>query len=106
MAATQNGKLEMGVKQMPWFPFIPVAHHMVPLLHCMIGIGNNLLKMLCNIINEFIENMMTLTEVTIRSSIPVLRNIIAEMATKRDKWDAFPNGKMRMTLKRMNADEE
>jgi hypothetical protein len=99
-AATRNGKAEMGVKQRPWFPFIPVAHHTVPLLHCMIG-----LKMLCNIINEFIENM-TLTEVTIRSSIPVLRNIIAETATKRDEWDASPDGKMQMTLKQTNADEE
>jgi hypothetical protein len=41
-AATQKGKPEWGVKQRPRFPFIQVAHHMVPLLHCMIGIGNNL----------------------------------------------------------------
>jgi len=52
----------------------------------MIGLGNNLLKMLRYIVNEFIENV-TLTEVTIRLSIPVLRNIIAETATKRDEWD-------------------
>jgi hypothetical protein len=104
-AATQNGKPERGVKQRPWFPFIPVAHHMVPLLHCMIGIRNDLLKMMCNIINEFIENM-TLTEVTIRLSIPALKNIIAETAIKRDEWDASPDGKMRTTLKRTNANEE
>ncbi len=91
-AAAQIGKPELGVKQRPWFPFISVAHHMVPLLHCMIGIGNDLLKMLRNIINEFIENM-TLTEATIRLSIPALRNIIAEAATKRDEWDASPDGK-------------
>ena len=78
---------------------------MVPLLHCMIGVGNNLLKMLRYIVNEFIENM-TLTEVTMRLSIPALRNIIAETATKRDKWDASPEGKMRKTLKRTNANEE
>jgi hypothetical protein len=61
--------------------------------------------MMCNIIYEFIKNM-TLTDVTIRLSISALRNIIAEMATKRDKWDASPNGKMCTTLKRTNADEE
>ena len=103
--ASQDGKPKLGVKQRPWFPFIPVAHHMVPLLHCMIGVGNDLLKMLRYIVNEFIENM-TLTEVTIRLSIPTLRNIITETATKRDEWDASPEGKMRMTLKRTNADEE
>jgi hypothetical protein len=71
----------------------------------MIGVGNDLLKMLRYIVNEFIVNM-TLTEVTIRLSIPALRNIIAETTTKRDEWDASPEGKMRMTLKRSNADEE
>jgi len=28
--AAQDGKPKMGVKQRPWFPFIPVARHMVP----------------------------------------------------------------------------
>ena len=39
-------------------------------------------------------------------SIPALRNIIAETATKRDEWDASPKGKTCITLKRTNADEE
>ncbi len=79
---------------------------MVPLLHCKIGIGNNLLKMLRNIINKFLESM-TLTEVSIQLSIPALRNIIiAETATKRDEWDASPDGKMCITLKHTNTDEE
>jgi hypothetical protein len=95
----QNGKPQMGVKQRPWFDFIPVSHHMVPLLHCEIGIRNDLLKMLRNIINKFLENM-TLTEVSIQLSIPALRNIIAETATKRDEWD------MRTTLKCTNTDED
>ena len=55
----------MGVKQMPWFEFILVANHVVPLLHCEIGVGNDLLKMLRNIVNEFIENM-TPTEVALQ----------------------------------------
>ncbi len=101
----QNGKPEMGVKHRPWFPFIPVAHHMVPLLNCMKGFGNDLLKELQNIINEFIENM-TLTKVTIRSSMPLLRNIITETAMKGDEWDASTDRKLHMTLKHTMADEE
>jgi hypothetical protein len=101
----QNGKPQMGVQQRPWFDFIPVSHHMVPLLHCEIGIRNDLLKMLRNIINKFLENM-TLTEVSIQLSIPALRNIIAETATKRDEWDASTDGKMHTTLKRTNTDED
>jgi hypothetical protein len=78
---------------------------MVSLLHCMIGMRNNLLKILRNIIDEFIENM-ALTKVMIRLSIPALRNIITETATKRDEWDASPDGKMCTTLKRTNANKE
>ena len=39
-------------------------------------------------------------------SIPALRNIITETATKRDEWDASTEGKMRMTLERTKANEE
>jgi hypothetical protein len=83
MVHQQHRKLQLGVKLRPGFDFIPVAHHMVPLLHCEIEIGNDLLKMFCKIINNFLENM-TLTEVSIQLSIPALRNIISETATKRD----------------------
>ena len=72
---------------------------MVPLLHCEIAIGNDLLKMLHKIINELIENM-TLTKILIQSSIPALRNIIQETAKTRDEWDASPDRKLRTTLKR------
>ena len=63
--AKRKKKPQMGVKQTPWFEFIPVANHVVPLLHCEIGVGNDLLKMLRNIVNEFIENM-TPTEVALQ----------------------------------------
>ena len=66
----------------PWFDFIPVTNHVVPLLHCEIGVGNDLLKMLRNIVNEYIENT-TPTEVALQLSIPALRNIILETATRR-----------------------
>ncbi len=54
--AAQDKNPNQCVTQRPWFPFIPVAHHIIPLLHCMIGVGNDLLKMLRYIVNEFIEN--------------------------------------------------
>jgi hypothetical protein len=55
--AKSKGQPIMGQKQEPWWPFIPVTQHMVPLLHCEIGIGNQLLDMLRDIINEHIKNM-------------------------------------------------
>ena len=96
--AKENQKPQMGGKQRPWFEFIPVKNHVVPLLHCEIGVGNDLLKMLRNIVNGYIETM-TPTEVTLQLSIPALRNIIAETARRRDEWDASPDGKMRSPLK-------
>ena len=29
------------VKSRSWWPFIPVEHFVVPLLHCLIGVGDN-----------------------------------------------------------------
>ncbi len=39
-AEHKKGKPQRGIKQQPWWPFIPVLNYMVPLLHCEIGIGN------------------------------------------------------------------
>jgi hypothetical protein len=66
----QKGEPKLGVKKKPWWPFIPVSHFMVPLLHCEIGIGNQLVDMLQDIINEHLENM-TRTEERMQASIPV-----------------------------------
>ncbi len=86
-------------KQKPWWPFIPVSHYMIPLLHCMIGIGNQLLDVLRDIINEYLENM-TLTKEKIRASIPLLKQIIAETAANRDLWDDADDGKSLKTIRR------
>ena len=56
-AEKQKGEPKLGVKKKPWWPFIPVSHFMVPHLHCEIGIGNQLLDMLRDIINEHLKNM-------------------------------------------------
>jgi hypothetical protein len=72
---------------------------MIPLLHCMIGVGNQLLDMLRDIINEHLENM-TPTEERIRASIPLLKNIISKTAANRDLFDASDDGKLLKKLKR------
>jgi hypothetical protein len=75
---------------------------MVPLLHCEIGIGNQLLDMLCDIINEHIEQYGPTKELT-QSSIPVLKNIISQTVTLRDAWDASADGKQLKALTRAVA---
>lgn len=102
-AGKTKGEPKLGIKQEPWWPFIPITHYIVPLLHCEIGVGNQLLQKLRDIANEHLENM-TLDEVSVRSSIPVLKNIIAVTAKKRDECDACnENGKKMKSLQRSIA---
>ena len=48
-------KAKLGVKDLPWFTFIPFDHFTVPLLHCLVGIGDNILTKFRDIVSEEIE---------------------------------------------------
>ena len=97
-AVTQKGKPKLGVvKQKPWWPFIPISNYMTPLLHCEIGIGNQMLDKLHDIINKYIESYAP-GEESIRSSIPFLKQIITDTAKQRDEWDESDDGKNCKTL--------
>ena len=52
IAESTNGEPKLGIKQQPWWPFIPLTNYVTPLLHYEIGIGNVLLEWLRDIINE------------------------------------------------------
>jgi hypothetical protein len=90
-AVTRQGDPLLGVKHKPWWPFIPLGNYVVPLLHCLIGIGNQLLEKLQAIIHEHIA-LFSPGKEAIRASIPVLQNIIANMAKERDEWDDSAEG--------------
>ena len=76
---------------------------MIPLLHCEIGIGNQLLDKLRAVINEHIA-CYSLGKEVIRASIPVIKNIIAGTAKERHEWDeSDEGGKQQGTLMRSVA---
>ena len=75
---------------------------MVPLLHCEIGIGNQLLDKLRDIINKYIE-LYSPGEEAIQSSIPNIKHIIADTAKEKYEWDVSVKGKMRKKLIRITA---
>ncbi len=75
---------------------------MVPLLHCEIGIGNQLLDKLHDIMNKHIKQYGP-TEELMQSSIPVLKNIISQTVMLRDAWDASADGKQLKALTRTVA---
>jgi hypothetical protein len=55
IAESSKDKPQLGVKQRPWWPFIPLTHFVSPLLHCEIGVGNVIFELLRDVINEYIE---------------------------------------------------
>jgi hypothetical protein len=73
----------LGYKKKPWWPFIPLDHYMVHLLHCEIGIGNQLLDWLRAIINEHIACYSPGKEALL-ISIRAIKTIITATAKKRD----------------------
>ena len=96
----KKGEPTLGVKQRPWWDFIPVDHFIVPLLHMEIGIGNQLLDRLRYMINEHIEYMAA-GEEEIRLEIPKLTKRIADTRKKRNAWDeSNEGGKAIASLKR------
>ena len=98
-AEKQKGEPKLGMKKKAWWPFIPLSHFMVPLLHYEIGIGNQLLDMLQDIINEHLGHMPC-TKERMRASITVLNTIISKTAPNWDLWDASDDGRLRKKLKR------
>ena len=64
---------------------------MVPLLHCEIGIGNQLLDKLWAIINEHIARFSP-GEEEIRAPSPVQKNIIIDTTKERGEWDESAEG--------------
>ncbi len=90
-AETKKGDPLLGVKKKLWWPFILLSNYMVPLLHCEIRIGNQLLDKLRVIINEHIACYSS-SEEAIRASIPVIKNIITNTAKERDEWDESAEG--------------
>ncbi len=55
IAESTNDEPQLGIKQRPWWPFIPLTNYVSPLLHYEIGIGNVIFELLRDIINEHIE---------------------------------------------------
>ncbi len=96
--STQRGRTPLkGVKQKPWWPFLKFEHHMDPLLHCLIEIGNNLLGKFCDVINEFIEKNKP-RKIKLARAHTNYNLIIIETIKKRDAFDEAPEGKKLKSL--------
>jgi hypothetical protein len=87
----------LGIKQQPEGSFIPLTNYVTSLLHCEIGIGNNLFTMLWDIINEHIETYAP-GEEAMQRAFSALKQVIKETTAMRDNWDLSDDGKQLKTL--------
>ncbi len=83
----QGGRPISGVKKPPWWQFIKMEHVMVPVLDCLIGIGNNL----------YIEKGSP-AEMKLIHVLTNYDTIIAETIHSRDEFDKWPEGKKMKSL--------
>ncbi len=55
IAENNKDEAQLGVKNIPWWPSIPLTNYLSPLLHYEIGVGNVIFELLHDIINKYIE---------------------------------------------------
>jgi hypothetical protein len=53
--AVAESEPKLGVNKTTGWPFIELIQYVSPLLHCEIGIGNDIFQLLREVINEYIE---------------------------------------------------
>jgi len=96
----QNGKPLEGCKQRAWWQMIKLANYLVPLLHELIGIGNDIYDNFRDYVNEEIE-CLDPKEVATRRKVGLCEKTIDAEAAKRDGWDNSVKGTKLKSLKGM-----
>ena len=85
-----KGTKRHGVREEPYFK-IPVERVIWPVLHTLIGIGNNILQNLVDFIDNDIESL-PFKEIRLRESLGDIDERIHYATTQRDQWDESENG--------------
>ena len=99
VAESDSKKPKHGVKTKLWWPFIDIQNYVVPLLHTLIGIGNDILDNLKDIVNDKIERI-TKTEHNARASLATVDATIKSLVAERDSFDESAAGKELKSLRR------
>ena len=92
--------LTMSIKDAPWWPFINLECFVVPLLHALIGIGNDLLDQFRDWVNKDLEDWDQ-QEYRTRQAIKTADHAIIDDCAERDEWDTSADGKKLKSLKGM-----
>ena len=88
----------MGMKEKPWWDFIPLRHYVVPLLHCLIGIGNDILTKFRETISEEIKYISP-KEMDACGAQAAIEVKIVALILDRESYNNSAGGKHRKSLK-------
>eukprot|EP00956_Cyclotella_meneghiniana_P036251 scaffold123208_cov22-Cyclotella_meneghiniana.AAC.1 len=86
-----------GCKEKAWWQMIPLENYLVPLLHTLIGIGNDVFDNFRDIINRDIE-CLDPKEIVTRQKVVACENQIQADVSRRDEWDNSAKGKQLKSL--------
>lgn len=89
---------QLGVKEEPWWNFIPLDHYIVPLLHCNIGIGDLILSKFRSIVSEKIEYLSP-EETSTRIAKENMDGTIEALQAQRNAFHESAEGKELQRLK-------
>ena len=93
-----NKKPKLGIKSLPWFTSIPLEHFVVPLLHCLIGVGNDIFAKFRDIVSETIEYIGQ-EEAQTRGARVAMEEKIIGLVAQRVMFDSSVSGKKLDSLK-------
>ena len=94
----QAGDTVKGCKEDAWWQFIPVENFLVPLLHTLIGIGNDIFGHFKDMINDRIE-CLDPKEISVRQKVIQCEEAIQINVAKREGWRRTESGKKLQSLK-------
>ncbi len=89
-----KGQSYHGVKEAPWWTFIPLTHFLPPLLHLLMGIWNDIWDRFRMLVSEYID-YIDKDEADLRAKKEDLIKKIADLETKKKDWKESPSGKAR-----------
>ena len=90
--AKRAGKAVSNAKEEAWWQFFLLKNILVPLLHKMIGIGNDILGNFKEMVNRYIEKLNQ-KEVLTRHKLVACEEGIDKGVAKRVEFDALADGK-------------
>ena len=93
-----------GVREEPYFD-IPVANFIWPLLHTLIGIGNNILTYLINYADNEIQHV-PVRQILVREEIKELDKKIGEYRDTRNYFDSSNENSGKELLKGLRKEEK